>query len=91
MDHLGRNQDPDWQHPATPGVRPADQPRQTLPEHVQYPGLLAGDVGLDGLDQAGRVEGGDQGRARTLQHQVLAQQLEACVLVHVFGPGGHFA
>jgi len=91
VDHLGRDQDPDRKHPTTAGVGPADQPDEAVPEHVEDAGLLAGDVRLDGLDEAGRVEGGDDGGADTLEHQVLAQQLEARVLVHLLGPGGHFA
>ena len=74
-----------------PGVGPGDQSGQAVPEHVQDAGLLTGDVRLDGLHQAGRVEGSDDGGGDALQEEVLAQQLQAGVTVDVLRPGGHLA
>ena len=40
MSDLRWHQDPDRQHPPAPWVRPADQPRYPVSEHVQDAWLL---------------------------------------------------
>ena len=64
--YLRRDKDPDGQHPPAPRVWPADEPVDALLEDVQDARLLAGNLRLDALHQAGRVEGGDDGRANCL-------------------------
>ena len=57
--YLRRYEHPDRQHSAAARVGPADQPGHPVAEHVQHPGRLAGNVGLHALNQACRVERGE--------------------------------
>ena len=51
--------------------------------------LLTGNLRLDSLHQAGRVEGGDDSGGDRLQEQVLADTAQAGMLVNFFGPGSY--
>ena len=74
---------------SSPWVWPTDQPNNAIPEDIKHTRFLTGNIRLDGLNQAGWVEGGDYGSRDCFQKQVLANTSQTGVLVNLFGPGSH--